>query len=77
MPKPKKSRELCSGCRDNFYNGNNDLGINECWCFEDSNVVKKKKVDINQRPPWDQGAIWVLSCCRMKGYVFVGPDQIN
>lgn len=21
----------CVGCRNNFYNGNNDIGVKECW----------------------------------------------
>lgn len=24
----------CQGCRDNFYNGNNDLGVSQCWAFD-------------------------------------------
>ena len=30
----------CQGCRDNFYNGNNNLGISHCWSFD-----KRKKLE--------------------------------
>lgn len=30
----------CSGCRDNFYNGNNNLSVKRCWSFD-----KKKKLE--------------------------------
>lgn len=41
MVKVKKSKELCSGCRENFYNGNNQYGIKECWYYKSAEVVKK------------------------------------
>ncbi len=25
-----EKREFCIGCRENFYNGNNEYGIKEC-----------------------------------------------
>ena len=39
--KTKPTKVQCSGCRDNFYNGNNDLGVKECWMFKDAVVVDK------------------------------------
>ena len=71
----EKQRKYCSGCRDDFYNGYNDLGIQQCWSLKDAKVVWKKKVSIHQRPPWNQKAIRVLDCRREKGYVFVGSHQ--
>lgn len=35
----------CSGCRDNFYNGNNNLGVSRCWSFD-----KKKKLEYRVGP---------------------------
>jgi len=67
--------KMCIGCRDNFYNGNNSLGIKECWLLGKAKVVKKKRVSMSQRPPWTQAAIRVLNCRHEKGYVFVGPKQ--
>lgn len=38
--KPEKYQ--CSGCRDNFYNGNNEYGVKECWSFKTAKVVDKE-----------------------------------
>lgn len=37
----KPQKPMCHGCRENFYNGNNDLGVKECWMFSDAQVVDK------------------------------------
>ena len=68
-------RSMCAGCRDNFYNGQNPYGIQECWNLKSARIVLKKRVAMDQRPPWDQKPIRVLSCRHEKGYVFVGKDQ--
>ena len=76
MAKSKADKlKMCIGCKDNFYNGNNPLGVKECWCLPKAKVVMKKKVHINHVPPWKQAPIKVLSCRHEKGYVFVGPNQ--
>lgn len=77
MPGLSKAERLrlCAGCHSDFYNGNNDMGIKECWSLDDAKVVLKKKVPLSQVPPWKQAPIKVLSCCHYDGYVLVGPDQ--
>jgi len=67
----KKSRRMCHGCNDDFYNGNNDYGIKECWSFESADVTMTRKIPIEMRPPWDSiPLVPRLSCFRKKGYVF-------
>ena len=34
----------CTGCRDDFYNGNNDLGVKECWLKENAKAVTRFRV---------------------------------
>lgn len=70
MSKAKK-RKHCTGCEQNFYNGNNPYGVKECWSLADAKMVSKKKVHIAQMPPWTQKPIKVLLCYRQKGYVFI------
>ncbi len=36
-----KYKSMCSGCRDDFYNGKNQLGVQECWSFKDAKVVTR------------------------------------
>lgn len=33
---------FCSGCRQNFYNGHNDLGIDECWSLDKAKLKKRE-----------------------------------
>lgn len=37
----RPSKAMCSGCRDDFYNDHNDMGVKECWAFKDAKVVDK------------------------------------
>ena len=67
-----KSR--CVGCRDDFYNGKNPYGVKECWSFKTAMLVMKKRVHIDQCPPWNQKPEEVPSCYRASGFVFVSPE---
>ncbi len=69
MTKSEKLK-MCQGCRDNFYNGNNDLGVKECWALDSAKLIKRKKIHVNQRPPWNQKPISVLSCYSQPSFVF-------
>jgi hypothetical protein len=31
---------LCAGCRDDFYNGKNPIGIKKCWYFDKARECK-------------------------------------
>jgi hypothetical protein len=39
-----KSKSLCVGCRDNFYNGGNPLGVKECWSYKSAKVVTRYRI---------------------------------
>lgn len=76
MSKPKISD--CSGCRDNFYNGNNGLGVVRCLSFETATMERKKDVPVNRQPPFKSIPLTTKpSCYRAKGYVRVHPDQLT
>ncbi len=76
--KPKKSIQLCIGCRDNFYNGNNDLGVPRCLHFASAAVEKRIKVGINEQPPYSaKRAAWTLSCHKPTGYCQVKPEALT
>lgn len=70
---PKKN--YCSGCHDNFYNGQNQYGIKVCWHLKDARVVSKKEVHINQMPPFTQKPIKVLSCYHKPQFVYLDPKR--
>lgn len=64
----------CAGCRNDFYNGKNDLGVTQCWSLKSAKLVRRKEVPINQRPPWNQEAREFFNCYHRPGYVYVEPN---
>ncbi len=73
MTKTNKLKR-CLRCEQNFYNGNNELGIKECWHLGSAKLELRKEVPISQVPPWNQPPRKFLSCYRQKGYVYVESD---
>lgn len=67
----------CLGCEDDFYNGKNPLGVKECWGLKTAEMIWRKKVHINQRPPWNQGSTMYPRCYKLKRHVFVKPEQVR
>ena len=65
----------CHGCYHDFYNGNNPYGILKCWHLKNAKIVWKKKVRLDQYPPWKQKAIRVPDCRHEEGYIFMDPKQ--
>ncbi len=65
----------CSGCEDNFYNGNNPHGTKECWKFKGAKIIPRKEVHINQVPPWNQKPELRMNCYRKKQYCYVDGDR--
>ncbi len=57
-----KSKEMCSGCHNDFYNGHNEIGVKECWSFKGAKVVQRMRVGTWQRPPYVWSAYKTLSC---------------
>lgn len=64
----------CAGCEDNFYNGNNPYGTEKCWSLATAKLIKRKRVHINDIPPWTRTPETLPSCYKQKGYIFVKPE---
>jgi len=76
MNKEKKKEMYCKGCRNNYYNQEGNSLDGECWSLETAEVVKRKKVHINKKPPWDDCPVFkTLDCYHEQDYVFIGPDR--
>jgi len=72
----QEKRKHCTGCRDNYYNTpGNSTDPAGCWGLKSARLILRKRVSMDQRPPWTQKAVKVLSCRRERGYVFVGKNQ--
>ena len=59
----KITKKDCVGCGDNFYNGNNNLGIKECWCFEDAKMVKRISIGLWEPPPYKNKKEKLIPSC--------------
>lgn len=67
----------CRGCYNNFYNWSQNICGSNCWHLETAKLIKRKRVSIHQRPPWNQKAETLPSCYQQQGYIFVAPDRTN
>lgn len=67
----------CSGCRNDFYNGNNPMGVKECWSLKDAQLILRKEVSVDQRPPWNQAPQRLPNCYSRPRFVYVKPDQVR
>jgi hypothetical protein len=59
-----KSKAMCSGCREDFYNHNQPDG---CWCFAGAKIVTRMCVGTWQPPPYVWRPEEVLSCFSPEG----------
>ena len=72
----KARKSDCCGCYNNFYNGHNPYGIETCWSLQDARLVRRKRVSVNDIPPWDwQPVVIVPHCYRESGYIHINPRQ--
>jgi hypothetical protein len=66
----------CAGCRDDFYNGHNDIGVKECWMLKDAQLKTRFRLSINT--PMGQRSGYakrrVPNCFSQQGFVYL--DQI-
>lgn len=71
----KKTRELCNGCHDDFYNGKNPHGVKACWSFERAKIVEHMHVGTRQNPPYKWKPRKGLSCYHPEGGVMITRDD--
>lgn len=68
----------CAGCRQNFYNGNNPLGVSQCWNLKDAKMVKRVLIHIDQMPPYrNVKPERVPSCYSRQRFIAVAPEKIG
>uniref|UniRef100_A0A6H2A1U1 Uncharacterized protein n=1 Tax=viral metagenome TaxID=1070528 RepID=A0A6H2A1U1_9ZZZZ len=70
---PKKSKSMCAGCHNNFYNGNNQYGIKECWSYPHARVKTRYGIGISvpMTRPENFLAAKMLSCYFESGYAWL------
>lgn len=71
----------CAGCRDDFYNGNNPLGVQRCWGLKTAEMVTRFRIGTWTEPdrPGAFTKVDGLSCWHAKGLHFYKelPDFVK
>ena len=66
-------KKHCSGCADNFYNGNNPMGVTECWMLAKAKLVMRIPVGHWEDPPYvNKKEVKVPDCWNDES-----PDRIH
>jgi hypothetical protein len=70
-----EKRQMCRGCRDDYYNQPGNSTDGKCWCLESAKVVQRIKVGIWQNPPYEKRLQTTLSCHNPKGMAWIKEDD--
>lgn len=65
-------KDKCGGCRDDFYNDHNPLGVKECWSLKTAKMVTRWKIGTWTQPtqPGAFMEVKVPNCYRQSGSSF-------
>lgn len=65
------NKSNCIGCRNNFYNGNNDLGVSECWSLKSAKIITRYQI-YSHTPTYKENFIKTRkpSCYHQQGVFF-------
>lgn len=69
--------KLCRGCREDFYNGHNELGVKRCWNLASAEPVERVCVGTWDSPPYLRRVETTLSCHRPKGLTWLSPNDVR
>jgi hypothetical protein len=82
LPEPAKGRPAtmsdCAGCRDDFYNGKNDIGVQRCWLLDKARMSTRFRLHVdtpmNQRSGYAK--VKTPNCYRQARFMFIDkiPD---
>jgi len=73
-------RKYCSGCRNDFYNGNNPHGVKECCFRKNGKVVWRIRIGNFENPPYRNkkkfraASCWHAESC---GDLFIDPNILT
>lgn len=45
-------KKHCVGCRNDFYNNKNELGVKECWQLKHAKMKWKIPIGFHEMPPY-------------------------
>jgi len=68
----------CAGCRDNFYNGRQNVTGDKCWNLESAELVKRLLIPVDLRPPYlHLKQKTVPNCYHRERHVTVKPEALT
>jgi hypothetical protein len=71
--------DYCAGCYNDHYNTRvADDNVQRhmcCWSLESAKIIPRKRVHINDRPPWNHTPELYPSCYREPKYIFAREKQ--
>lgn len=73
-------KKHCSGCYNNFYNGNNPHDVSECWSLKNAKLVWRIRIGNFENPPYkNKKKIQVPNCYRTGscGDHFIDPSVLD
>ena len=74
-------KKQCSGCRNDFYNGNNDLDVKECWSLKSAKLVSRISIGHWENPPYlDKKKVRVPDCWHGEGsnrIHYIDPQKLT
>ena len=72
---PEKTKKMCVGCHDDFYNHTQQHG---CWSFGNATIVKRVRVGIREPPPYSPNREQdYLSCYHAQGYAMLPLTDVR
>lgn len=75
------NKKYCAGCRNDFYNGRNAIGVKECWSFKTAKVVWRICILNWEKPPYkNKKKVRVANCWHEvtgNSRHYVDPSRIN
>jgi hypothetical protein len=70
-----KSKSMCVGCRNDFYNHGTNSTTGECWMFAKAKVVQATQVGSFQEPPYKWNPQTTLTCHAPDGRHWLEHDD--
>lgn len=78
MSERKMEKSDCAGCYNNFYNGNNNHGVTECWSFASATLEPRLLIHVDQAPPYNKDdAELHPTCYKRQRFVTVKPEALD
>ena len=74
MTKDEK-KQLCRGCRNDYYNQPGNSTTGECWMLKTAQLVELTRVGYWQNPPYKWQPKQTLNCHRPEGAVWIKQDD--